>query len=89
MLYNRNRFNLPAHQPNLEVCNVVRRIPDLTLKILNDVGFFDVKHLRQAFIQMLQDGCRHAGVLIIPPANSVAVLIESQQIAHGIFYMFC
>ena len=79
MLY--NSFNLPAHQPNLEVCNVVRRIPDLTLKILNDVGFFDVNHLRQAFIQMLQDGCRHAGVLIIPPANSVAVLIESQQIA--------
>ena len=30
---------------------------------------------------MLQDGCTHAGVLIIPPANSVAVLIESQQIA--------
>ena len=48
MLY--NSFNLPAHQPNLEVCNVVHRIPDLTLKILNDVGFFDVKHLRQAFI---------------------------------------
>ena len=60
MLY--NSFNLPAHQPNLEVCNVVRRIPDLTLKILNDVGFFYVKHLRQAFIQMLQDGCRHAVV---------------------------
>ena len=30
---------------------------------------------------MLEDGCRHAGVLIIPPANSVAVLIEHKQIA--------
>ena len=39
MLY--NNFNLPAHQPNLEVCDVVNKIPDLTLKILNDVGFFD------------------------------------------------
>ena len=61
----------------------MRRIPDLTLKILNNVGFLDVKHPRQAFIQILQDGCRHAGMLIIPPANSVAVLIERQQI--GLF----
>ena len=37
MLY--NSLNLPAHQPNLEVCNVVHRIPDLSLKIQNDVGF--------------------------------------------------
>ena len=79
MLY--NNFNLPAHQLNLEVCDVVSKIPDLTLKILNDIGFFDdVEHLRQAFIKMLQDG-RHAGVLFIPPANSVAVLIENHQIA--------
>ena len=78
MLY--NSFNLPAHQPSLEVCDVANKIPDLTLKILNDVGFFDVEHQKQAFIKMLQDG-RHAGVLIIPPANSVAVLIENHQIA--------
>lgn len=73
MLY--NSLKLPAHQPNLEVCNVVHRIPDLSLKIQNDVGFFYVEQLRQAFIQMLEDGSRHAGVLIIPQANSVAVLI--------------
>ena len=79
MLY--NSVNLPAHQTNLEVCNVVHRIPDLSLKIQNDVGFFDVEQLRQTFIQMLEDSCRHAGGLIIPPANSVAILIENKQIA--------
>ena len=60
---------------------MVHRIPDLSLKIQNDVGFFYVEQLRQAFIQMLEDGSRHTGVLIIPPANSVAVLIENKQMA--------
>ena len=30
---------------------------------------------------MLEDDSRHAGVLIIPPANPVAVLIENKQTA--------
>ena len=76
-----NSLNLPPHQPNLEVRDVVDRIKDLQLKILSDVGFFDVNQLKTAFIKMLQDGCKHSGVLIIPPDNSVTVLIENEQIA--------
>ncbi|CAB3998876.1 Hypothetical predicted protein [Paramuricea clavata] len=37
-----NSLNLPPHQPNLEVRDVILRIKDLKLKILNDVGFFSV-----------------------------------------------
>ncbi len=74
-------FILPPHQPNLKVRDVIHRIKDLNLNILNDAGFFNVHQLREAFIKILQEGCRHAGVLIIPPANSVAVLFEHGQMA--------
>ena len=46
------------------VCN----IKDLKLKILHDLGFFNVDDIKE--------GKTHAGVLIIPPANSVAILIK-------------
>ena len=70
-------LNLPHDQPNLEVRDVVGKIKDLNIKILHDLGFFNVDDIRETFVQMLQGGKRHAGVLIIPPANSVAILINN------------
>lgn len=53
------------------------KIKDLKLKILHDLGFFDVDDIKETFTQMLSGGKTHAGVLITPPANSVAILINN------------
>ncbi|CAB3986625.1 Hypothetical predicted protein [Paramuricea clavata] len=82
--------NLPHDQPNLEVRDVVNKIKDLNLQILHDLGFFNVDDIKETFVQMLQGGKRHAGVLIIPPANSVAIFTDNGNLAvfdshqHGI-----
>ena len=74
-------LNLPHDLPNLEVRDVVDKIKDLNLQILHDLGFFNVDDIKETFVQMLQGGKRHAGVLIIPPANSVAILIDNGNLA--------
>ena len=74
-------LNLPNGQPNLEVRDVVCKIKDLKLKILHDLGFFNVDDIKETFAQMLSGGKTHAGVLIIPPANSVAILINNGNLA--------
>ncbi|XP_028410469.1 uncharacterized protein LOC114533084 [Dendronephthya gigantea] len=74
-------LNLPADQPNLEVRDVVNRIKDLRLNILQDLGFFNVNELKETFVQMLQEGKRRAGVLIMPPASSVAIIMENGNLA--------
>ena len=68
-------LNLPHGQPNLEVRDVVRKIKDMKLKILHDLGCFNVDDIKETFTKMLSGGEIHAGILIIPPANSVAILI--------------
>ena len=85
------QLHLPCYQPNLEVQDVVNRIKDLKLKILLDIGFFTVHDLRAEPMKMLQiKPNKKAGVLIIPPATSVVVLMDKDQIAifdshqHGV-----
>ena len=60
---------------------MVNKIKDLNLRILQDLGFFDVDDIKETFVQMLQGGKRHAGILIIPPANSVAIIIDNGNLA--------
>ena len=72
---------MPPNQPNLEVRDVVSRINDLKLYILQDLGFFTVDDLKNTFRELSNKGKRHAGVLIIPPANSVAVLMDAGHVA--------
>ena len=88
-------MNLPPNQPNLEVRDVVSRINDLKLYILQDLGFFTVDDIKNTFRELSNKGERHAGVLIISPANSVAVLMDAGHVAifdshqHGSLVYTC
>lgn len=74
-------IHLPQGQPNLEVCQVLSKIPDLKLKILQDLGFFYGDEIYKTLCQLLQCEGRQAGVLILPPDKSVAVLANNNNIA--------
>jgi len=60
---------------------VVGKIKDLKLKILHVLGFFNVDDIKETFTKMLSGGEIHAGVLIIPQANSVAIGINNGNLA--------
>ena len=45
-------MNLPPNQPNLEVRDVVSRINDLKLYILQDLGFFTVDDIKNTFREL-------------------------------------
>ena len=79
MLY--SCFHLPLHQPNLNVEEVITMIKDLALNIVTDMGFFNAEGMMETFQKLLVSNGRQAGVLIIPPAQSVAVLAEEGRIA--------
>ena len=79
MLY--SGLRLPYNQPNLEVCDVLKKITHLNLQMSKDLGFFYPEHMFETLSQLMQCDERQAGVLIIPPDKSVAVLAGKQEIA--------
>ncbi len=79
MLY--RGLRLPYNQPNLEVCDVLKRIVDLKLKMVKDLGFFHGEDIHETLLQMLHCEGRQAGVLIYPPDQSVALVANNEEIA--------
>ena len=79
MLY--SGLHLPFNQPNLEVHDVIKRIVDLKLKMVKDLGFFYAEDIYETLNQLLHYGGKQAGVLIFPPDTSVALLADNEEIA--------
>ena len=76
MLY--SGLRLPQNQPNLEVCDVLKKIVDLKVRIVKDLGFFNAEDIYETLCQLLHCEGRQAGVLIFPP---VALLADNEEIA--------
>lgn len=76
-------LHLHCYQPHLEVFDVISNIKDLQLNSLQDVGFFNVDNLRESFIKVLQEGTKHAGLLIVLSANSAAILLGKIQVSKS------
>ena len=52
MLY--GGLRLPCNQPNLEVCDVLKKIVDLKLTMVKDLGFFYAEDIYETLCQLLQ-----------------------------------
>ena len=89
MLY--DGLSVPCNQPNLEVRDVLNKISDLKVKMVQDLGFFYAEDIKETLCQLLQCKGRQAGVLIFPPDRAVALLVTNKRIAivdsheHGIY----
>jgi hypothetical protein len=79
MLY--GGLRLPCNQPNLEVCDVLKKIVDLKLTMVKDLGFFYAEDIYETLCQLLQCEGRQAGVLIFPPDKSLALLADNDEVA--------
>ena len=69
-----NLSDIPASQPNLEVRDVLHKISSLKVHIQEDLGFFTANDIIVKFDELLRSQRRIAGVMIIPPDKSLAIL---------------
>lgn len=76
-----NGLHVPAGSPNLDVGEVVQMLPSLNFLILEDLGYFAGSDIVLKFNEMMSSAGRKAGVLIIAPDKSMAILQQGNTIS--------
>ena len=82
-------FNLDPHKPNLEVVDVLRRIPQIKLTIIEDTGFFSIQDMINKLESLKEENGIVVAVLIIAPDKSMVISMDQNKIdimdshAHG------
>lgn len=79
MLY--NTLTLPVNTPNLEVKDVLSLFQGISLRLVEDTGFFTSDDMLHYFQQLLTTCQRKAGVLIIPPGKSMSILFDRGKVS--------
>ena len=77
-----NSFNMSAHQPNLDVRQVLQQNDQnfQKLKIIADMGFFSVQDLEDYLVQYHQLHPTFAAVLIVPPDKTMLLCFNQEGI---------
>ncbi|KAL9975508.1 hypothetical protein ACROYT_G012677 [Oculina patagonica] len=75
-------FNMPAHQPNLDVRQVLQQNDQnfQKLEIIADMGFFSVEDLEDYLVEYHQLHPNFAAVLIVPPDKTMVLCFNQKEI---------